>query len=58
MVTLKEIERLKAESIYLSPVTGQQHDSGSWVYDMTEEEWEKYKQQRLCGSTERRSRPC
>jgi len=36
--------------IHKSPVTGMSHDC-SWVYNMTEEEWENYKKEKIYGRT-------
>jgi len=38
MPTLQEIREAKQRCIYQSHVTGCWHDSGSWRYDLTEEE--------------------
>lgn len=34
------------DATYQSPVTGMTLDSGSWLWRLTEEEWENYRRER------------
>ena len=38
----EERRKDKEEAIYSSPVTGMTHDSGSWLFDLTEEELDRH----------------
>jgi len=50
-------ETSKKQSVYRSPITGMVHDSGSWLFDLTEEEWTQYRQKQQGTKSKPDSRP-